>query len=109
MPARQEHSPPVLQGTRVRGRRDAMRLRLGVVLAAGVAAGAVTIGVVPIGSGAPIAQTATLTPVADSYVRADRPRDNFGKASSLQVSRSPVSVAYLRFRVAVPSGRTISG
>ena len=54
---------------------------------------------------------ATIAPalVADAYVRADRPSANFGKARSYLVARRPAAVAYLRFRVSVPRGLTVSG
>jgi len=51
--------------------------------------------------GAPVAHAATITlsPVADSYVRADQPTVNFGTATSLRVDNDPVSVSYLKFDV----------
>jgi hypothetical protein len=51
--------------------------------------------------GAPAAHAATITlsPVADSYVRADQPTVNFGTATSLRVDNDPVSVSYLKFDV----------
>jgi hypothetical protein len=51
--------------------------------------------------GAPVAHAATITlsPVADSYVRADQPTVNFGTATSLRVDGDPVSVSYLKFDV----------
>ncbi len=81
-------------------------MRLGVLVAVGAAAGVVVAAVM--GSGAAGTATATLTPVADSYVRADRPLANFGKASSFEIAGRPVSNAYLRFRVTVPAGQTVA-
>jgi hypothetical protein len=51
--------------------------------------------------GAPAAHAATITlsPVADSYVRADQPTANFGTTTSLRVDNDPVSVSYLKFDV----------
>jgi Calcineurin-like phosphoesterase len=51
--------------------------------------------------GAPVAHAATITlsPVADSYVRADQPTVNFGTETSLRVDGDPVSVSYLKFEV----------
>jgi len=54
------------------------------------------------------AATVALAPVADAYVRADRPSVNFGKARSYLLARRPAAVAYLRFRVRVPRGLTVS-
>jgi hypothetical protein len=45
------------------------------------------------------AQATTITPVADSYVRADQPATNFGTATGLRVDGDPVTTAYLRFDV----------
>jgi hypothetical protein len=45
------------------------------------------------------AATNTLSPVADSYVRADQPTVNFGTATSLRVDGDPVTVSYLKFDV----------
>jgi hypothetical protein len=81
-------------------------MRLGVLVAVAATAGVVAAAVM--GSGAAGTATATLTPVADSYVRADRPMRNFGKASGLSVAGRPVSNAYLRFRVTVPAGKTVT-
>jgi Calcineurin-like phosphoesterase len=51
--------------------------------------------------GAPVAHAATITlsPVADSYVDADLPTQNFGGETSLKVDGSPVRVSYLKFNV----------
>jgi hypothetical protein len=76
-----------------------------VLLAAGAAAGLVAAA--STGNGAAGTST-TVTPIADAYVRADRPKANYGKESSIVVARRPVSVAYLRFRVVLPAGETIS-
>jgi phospholipase C len=90
----------------MRSRGQGLRTTLGVavVVAFGAAAGAV---LATPGSETHRAAT-TLTPVADAYVRADRPAASFGRAPSLRVSRRPAAIAFLRFRVAVPAGRTVS-
>jgi hypothetical protein len=46
-----------------------------------------------------LAATSTLTPVADSYVQADKADSNFGLAAAMKVDGSPVTVSYLRFDV----------
>jgi hypothetical protein len=81
--------------------RAAQRALAALALAAGVVAGAT------VGNGA--AGTTTLTPVADAYVRGDKPKASFGKATSIIVRAHPVAVAYLRFRVGVPKGQAITG
>jgi Calx-beta domain/Glycosyl hydrolase family 99 len=54
--------------------------------------------------------TRTFTPVADAYVRRDRPGANFGASSALQVDSSPIRRSYLRFDLsAIPSGSTVVG
>jgi Phosphoesterase family len=73
---------------------------LAVLVAA--AAGAPAAGAAAGGS------TTTLAPVADAYVTPDRPRQNFGRASALLVGGRPASVAYLRFKISVPAGQTVS-
>jgi phosphatidylinositol-3-phosphatase len=90
----------------MRIRRQEGRLRLGVLVAVAAAFGVLVS--TPLGSGADGSSTATSAPVADLYVRADRPTQNFGKASRLVIAGRPVSVAYLRFRAAVPPGRTVT-
>ncbi|HZO95730.1 MAG TPA: hypothetical protein VFB42_00005, partial [Gaiellaceae bacterium] len=86
----------------MRSRGQAMRLgALAVTVAALGAAVAAS------GGGAAGTSTLVLTPVADSFVRADRPARTFGKAASLVVARRPLSVAFLRFRVVVPSGEAV--
>jgi Calcineurin-like phosphoesterase len=52
-----------------------------------------------LGAPAAHAATTTLSPVADSYVRADQPTTNFGTATSLRVDGEPLSVSYLKFDV----------
>jgi hypothetical protein len=52
--------------------------------------------------------TATLGPVADTYVQADRATSNFGGLSSLRVDNSPLTNAYLRFDVSIPAGEVIT-
>ena len=89
----------------MRGRRKVLWMRLGGLMAVGAAAVVVA---APTGSGAAGPATATFTPVADSYVTAGKPSGNFGEASSLMIARRPASIAYLRFRVAIPAGQTVS-
>jgi hypothetical protein len=73
-----------------------------------VAVGA-TAGAVLAAPGSETQRDATAsTPVADAYVRADRPAASFGRAPTLGVARRPAAIAFLRFRVAVPAGRTVS-
>jgi hypothetical protein len=86
--------------------RQVLRRRLGVAVAVG-AAGVVGV-LAPLGSEAASTATVTLTPVADAYVRADEPRANFGKATTLVVGARPRALAYLRFRVRVPAGKTVA-
>ena len=45
------------------------------------------------------AQTHTVTPDADSYVRQDRPTKNFGSGTKLRVAGSPTTRSYLRFEL----------
>jgi hypothetical protein len=54
------------------------------------------------------AATATLTPVADTYVRADQPGVNFGRSIGIRVDGSPVANGYLRFNVTVPAGQAVT-
>jgi hypothetical protein len=49
-----------------------------------------------------------LVPVADTYVRADRPRTRFGHTRTLRVDSSPLARAYLRFRVPDGVGEVLS-
>jgi chitodextrinase len=51
------------------------------------------------GAGARSATGPPLSPVADSYVRADQPNANFGSATSLRLDADPALKAYLRFNV----------
>jgi parallel beta-helix repeat protein len=48
---------------------------------------------------ATVAEAATFTPVADSYVDASNPTRNFGSATALKVDGSPVLTTYLKFNV----------
>src|SRR3954469_20968693 len=80
-------------------------MRLGALLATGVAAGLLVNGAS--GHAVDARSTALATPVADTYVSVDAPRQNFGSADSLKVSARPFSAAYLRFRVSVPAGATV--
>src|SRR3954447_6585338 len=75
-------------------------MRFGILVAAGVAV-SLLIGVA---SGRSV--TALVAPVADTYVSAAQPTRNFGTAESLRVSAG--SAAYLRFRVSVPAGETVT-
>ncbi len=43
--------------------------------------------------------TATFTPVADAYVRADKPATNAGTSTKLKADNSPVVRSYLRFDI----------
>ena len=83
-----------------------LRMRLGVLAAVGAAAGVVVAAVM--GGGAAGTAATTLTSVADSYVRADKPTRNFGKASSFEIAGRPASIAYLRFRVTIPADETVA-
>jgi len=66
-----------------------------------VALAAVLFATVSLTLAAPVAHaaTTTLSPVADSYVKADDPTRNFGTETSLRIDGSPVAVAYLKFDV----------
>jgi Calcineurin-like phosphoesterase len=74
---------------------DILRNRIAVALAA------LLLATASFTLGAPVAHaaTTTLSPVADSYVRADQPTANFGTLETLRVDGDPVSVAYLKFDV----------
>jgi len=74
---------------------DILRNRIAMVLAALLLATAS----LTLGAPAAHAATITLSPVADSYVRADQPTANFGTTTSLRVDNDPVSVSYLKFDV----------
>jgi hypothetical protein len=54
------------------------------------------------------AVTATLTPVADTYVRGDQPGANFGWSTGIRVDGSPVANGYVRFNVTVPAGEVVT-
>jgi beta-glucanase (GH16 family) len=54
------------------------------------------------------AQTATFTPVADSFVDSSYPSSTFGTESTLKVDASPAVHSYLRFNVQLPPGATIT-
>jgi hypothetical protein len=49
--------------------------------------------------------TSVVRPVADAHVRSDYPSVNYGDSPGLRVDGGPVSIAYLRFHVDVPSDR----
>ena len=83
-----------------------LRTRLGVVIAA--AAAACVVAVASLAGGARVVATASFTPVADAYVRADRPAQNFGKATSIVVAGRPASIGYLRFKVELRPGLKVS-
>ena len=87
-------------------RRHAFWRRLGVAVV--VAASAVIVAVVFLKSGPARAVTSTLTPVADTFVRADQPGANFGSASGIGVDASPIANGYLRFNVRVPVGDVVT-
>jgi hypothetical protein len=74
---------------------DILRNRIAMALAA------LLLATASLTLGAPVAHAATITlsPVADSYVRADQPTANFGTATSLRVDGDPASVSYLKFDV----------
>ena len=50
-------------------------------------------------AGAPAAQAATFTPVADGYVRADQPDTVFARGGSLQADAAPIMRSFLRWDV----------
>ena len=76
-----------------RARTSLLRLALlGLLLAAAPLA-------LPSGSSSSTAKSVSVTPVADAFVSSATPRRNFGRAGTLAVDRSPVTRAYLRFRV----------
>jgi len=52
--------------------------------------------------------TLTLAPVADTYVRSDRPTVNFGSASKLAVEASPSEHILLRFSVSGVGPNTVA-
>jgi len=52
--------------------------------------------------------TLTLAPVADTYVRSDRPTGNFGSASKLAVDASPGEHILLRFSVSGVGPNTVA-
>lgn len=52
--------------------------------------------------------TLTLAPVADTYVRSDRPTGNFGSASKLAVDASPSEHILLRFSVSGVGPNTVA-
>jgi hypothetical protein len=54
------------------------------------------------------AAPALMVPVADTYVSAGSPAQNFGAADSLRVSAKPFAAAYLRFQVAIPAGQAVT-
>ncbi len=68
----------------------------------GSATGTVDVTVLPVGGGGGVEMT--YTPVADTYVRNDKPGANFGSATKLKVDGSPTKITYLRFTVTGLSG-----
>ncbi len=50
----------------------------------------------------------TFTPVADTYVRAAKPRSNFGRQSTFTIGSTPQANAYLRFAVEIPAGEVVT-
>lgn len=54
------------------------------------------------------AQTNTLTPVADSYVKNDAATANFGNATSLDMDTSPNHIAYLKYDLSALADKQIS-
>lgn len=53
----------------------------------------------PSSTPASAAETVTLNPTADTYVRVDRPTKAFGSGTKLLVDGSPETISYLRFTV----------
>src|SRR5829696_9708329 len=80
--------------------------KLAALFGAGVAA--IAAGALLLTDRASGAGTATLTPVADTYVKSDHPADRFGTRSDLKIDASPVYDVYLRFDVSVPAGETVT-
>jgi chitodextrinase len=82
----------------MRGRASTIVLSIGALSAGlGLAAGLVQ-----------GADTKKATLVADSYVRANDPRENFGTSPMLRVDGRPITSAYLRFDVDVPADEQIT-
>jgi len=77
-------------------------------LVALVATAAILAAVLLINGSTAGAASSTLNPVADAHVRSDIPGTNYGGASGLLVDGSPVTNAYLRFNVSVPTGETVT-
>lgn len=80
--------------------------RVAVAFATGAAA--IIAGALLMTDRAAGAATATLTPVADTYVKADKPAGIFGTQSSFKIDTTPALNAYLRFNVTVPAGETVT-
>ena len=78
------------------------------LLASRSGAAAIAVGVLLVTDRASGAGTATLTPVADTYVKSDKPAERFGTKSDLKIDTSPVLNVYLRFDVTVPAGETVT-
>jgi acid phosphatase type 7 len=90
-------------GLRKRGRSGTLASFVGVAACAAV----VAMLFVGSGSAGARASASTFTPVADTYVNADKPSSNFGSQTSLKVDSSPVMNAYLRFDVSLPAGEVV--
>lgn len=75
--------------------------RLLVLLVAGLTAAAL---IVSWASRPAAADTATVTPTDDAYVRSDQPTANFGTATSIQARTSPTYNGYLKFTVSGLTG-----
>jgi hypothetical protein len=56
-------------------------------------------GTLPTPTATPSTGAVTLLPVADTYVRASLPSNNYGTATTLRADASPVDRSYLRFNV----------
>ena len=52
-------------------------------------------------------QTLSLNPIADTYVRGDRPTSNFGARTTLSVDGSPIIITYMKFDLSALAGRNI--
>ena len=72
-----------------------------------VATAVASVVLLSVGAGGSAGGVKAFYPVADAYVRSDR-AGNFGKEASLLVDGSPAANAYLRFRVRVPVGETVT-
>lgn len=52
--------------------------------------------------------TLTFSPIADTYIQADKPSSNFGSATTLQADNSPVKHALLKFAVSGVGSSTVA-